>query len=109
MSPTPHTAQAERNEVKSKPAPLRLRRLRGYAQGERESKQGYTQVKIALEWRAVNKVYLTGDGDSYHASCAAEMAFVAARLGRSLFQGDRPELLQSVNEYYASLQQGQEY
>jgi hypothetical protein len=48
MSPTPHTAQAERNEVKSKPAPLRLRRLRGYAQGERESNQGYTQVKIAL-------------------------------------------------------------
>jgi hypothetical protein len=48
MSPTPDTAQAERNEVKSKPAPLRLRRLRGYAQGERENNQGYTQVKIAL-------------------------------------------------------------
>jgi hypothetical protein len=29
MSPTPDTAQAERNEVKSKPTPLRLRRLRG--------------------------------------------------------------------------------
>ena len=28
-----------------------------------------------LEWRSVKKVYLTGDGDSYHASCAAEMAF----------------------------------
>lgn len=30
-----------------------------------------------LEWRSVGKVYLTGDGDSYHASCAAEMAFEA--------------------------------
>ncbi len=30
-----------------------------------------------LEWRSVKKVYLTGDGDSYHASCAAEMAFEA--------------------------------
>jgi hypothetical protein len=47
MSPTPDTAQAERNEVKSKPAPLRLRRLRGYAQGERENNRGYTQVKTA--------------------------------------------------------------
>lgn len=28
-----------------------------------------------LEWMSVKKVYLTGDGDSYHASCAAEMAF----------------------------------
>jgi len=38
------------------------------------------QVRTVLtpsEWRAVNKVYLTGDGDSYHASCAAEMAFAA--------------------------------
>ena len=34
-------------------------------------------VLTPLEWRAVNKVYLTGDGDSYHASCAAEMAFEA--------------------------------
>jgi len=36
------------------------------------------QIRTILtpsEWRAVNKVYLTGDGDSYHASCAAEMAF----------------------------------
>jgi len=36
------------------------------------------QIRTVLtpsEWRAVNKVYLTGDGDSYHASCAAEMAF----------------------------------
>jgi hypothetical protein len=32
--------------------------------------------------------------------------YIAARLGRSLFQDDRPELLQSVEEYYASLQQG---
>ncbi len=32
-------------------------------------------VLTPLEWQAVKKVYLTGDGDSYHASCAAEMAF----------------------------------
>lgn len=38
------------------------------------------QVRAVLtpsEWKAVKKVYLTGDGDSYHASCAAEMAFEA--------------------------------
>ncbi len=38
------------------------------------------QVRAVLtpsEWQAVKKVYLTGDGDSYHASCAAEMAFEA--------------------------------
>jgi glucosamine--fructose-6-phosphate aminotransferase (isomerizing) len=38
------------------------------------------QIRTVLtpsEWMAVNKVYLTGDGDSYHASCAAEMAFEA--------------------------------
>ncbi len=38
------------------------------------------QVRAALtpsEWQAVKKIYLTGDGDSYHASCAAEMAFQA--------------------------------
>ena len=38
------------------------------------------QMRAALtpsEWRAVKKIYLTGDGDSYHASCAAEMAFEA--------------------------------
>lgn len=38
------------------------------------------QIRTVLtpsEWRAVTKVYLTGDGDSYHASCAAEMAFAA--------------------------------
>jgi glucosamine--fructose-6-phosphate aminotransferase (isomerizing) len=34
-------------------------------------------VLTPVEWRAVEKVYLTGDGDSYHASCAAEMAFEA--------------------------------
>jgi len=34
-------------------------------------------VLIPLDWRAVKKVYLTGDGDSYHASCAAELAFEA--------------------------------
>ena len=36
------------------------------------------QVRAVLtpsEWKAVKKVYLTGDGDSYHASCASEMAF----------------------------------
>ncbi|ARF53276.1 hypothetical protein B1H19_03045 [Streptomyces gilvosporeus] len=27
------------------------------------------------EWASVDRVYLTGSGDSYHASCAAEMAF----------------------------------
>jgi glutamine---fructose-6-phosphate transaminase (isomerizing) len=27
------------------------------------------------EWAATGTVYLTGDGDSYHAACAAEMAF----------------------------------
>ena len=38
------------------------------------------QVRAVLtpsEWKAAKKVYLTGDGDSYHASCAAEMAFLA--------------------------------
>ena len=38
------------------------------------------QVRAILtpsEWKALKKVYLTGDGDSYHASCAAEMAFEA--------------------------------
>ncbi len=36
------------------------------------------EVRGALapaEWAAVGTVCLTGDGDSYHASCAAEMAF----------------------------------
>ena len=34
-------------------------------------------VLTPLEWKSVKKVYLTGDGDSYHAACAAEMAFEA--------------------------------
>jgi len=42
----------------------------------------------------------------YHLFADYVASYVAARLGRSLFQGDRPELLQSVNEYYASLQRG---
>jgi glutamine---fructose-6-phosphate transaminase (isomerizing) len=27
------------------------------------------------EWAGIGTVYLTGDGDSFHAACAAEMAF----------------------------------
>ena len=41
----------------------------------------------------------------YHLFANYVASYVAARLGRSLFQGDRPALLQSVEEYYASLQQ----
>ena len=41
----------------------------------------------------------------YHLFAGYVASYVAERLGRLLFQGDRPELLQSVNEYYASLQQ----
>jgi glutamine---fructose-6-phosphate transaminase (isomerizing) len=41
----------------------------------------------------------------YHLFASYVASYVAERLGRSLFQSDRPELLQSVNEYYASLQQ----
>jgi glutamine---fructose-6-phosphate transaminase (isomerizing) len=41
----------------------------------------------------------------YHLFASYVASYVAARLGRALFQSDRPELLQSVNEYYASLQQ----
>jgi glucosamine--fructose-6-phosphate aminotransferase (isomerizing) len=41
----------------------------------------------------------------YHLFASYVGSYVAARLGRALFQSDRPELLQSVNEYYASLQQ----
>jgi glucosamine--fructose-6-phosphate aminotransferase (isomerizing) len=44
----------------------------------------------------------------YHLFASYVASYVAARLGRSLFQSDRPELLQSVNEYYASLQQDTE-
>jgi len=40
----------------------------------------------------------------YHLFAGYVASYVAARLGRSLFQSDRPDLLQSVNEYYASLQ-----
>lgn len=40
----------------------------------------------------------------YHLFSDYVASYVAERLGRSLFQSDRPELLQSVNEYYASLQ-----
>ena len=39
----------------------------------------------------------------YHLFANYVASYVAARLGRALFQSDRPELLQSVNEYYASL------
>jgi hypothetical protein len=50
MSPRPYIAQPERSEAKSKanPLPLRLRRLRGYAQSERETKQGHVRVKAAI-------------------------------------------------------------
>ena len=41
----------------------------------RPFEQQVRAVLTPLEWQAVKKVYLTGDGDSYHASCAAEMAF----------------------------------
>jgi glucosamine--fructose-6-phosphate aminotransferase (isomerizing) len=40
----------------------------------------------------------------YHLFADYVAFYVAARLGRALFQSDRPELLQSVNEYYAGLQ-----
>jgi len=40
----------------------------------------------------------------YHLFADYVASYVAERLGRSLFQSDRPALLQSVNEYYASLQ-----
>ena len=41
----------------------------------RPFEQRVRAVLTPSEWQAVKKVYLTGDGDSYHASCAAEMAF----------------------------------
>jgi hypothetical protein len=41
----------------------------------------------------------------YHLFADYVASYVAARLGRSLFQSDRPELLQSVAECYASLRQ----
>jgi glucosamine--fructose-6-phosphate aminotransferase (isomerizing) len=42
----------------------------------------------------------------YHLFADYVASYLAERLGRALFQTDRPELLQSVNEYYASLQRG---
>src|SRR5262245_53940998 len=42
----------------------------------------------------------------YHLFADYLASYLAARLERSLFQSDRPELLQSVNEYYASLKRG---
>lgn len=39
----------------------------------------------------------------YHLFASYVASYVAERLGRSLFQSDRPELLQSLNEYFASL------
>ena len=41
----------------------------------------------------------------YHLFADYGASYLAARLGRALFQSDRPELLRSVNEYYASLRQ----
>jgi len=41
----------------------------------------------------------------YHLFANYVASYVTARLGRALFQSDRPELLQSVDEYYANLQQ----
>ena len=40
----------------------------------------------------------------YHLFASYVASYLVERLGRLLFQGDHPELLQSVNEYYASLQ-----
>ena len=37
----------------------------------------------AQEWAMAGAVYLTGDGDSYHAACAAEMAFESLAGGAS--------------------------
>ena len=58
-----------------------IRQVEGLAGDLRELTRPFAQqirtVLTPSEWRAVKKVYLTGDGDSYHASCAAEMAFEA--------------------------------
>ncbi len=58
-----------------------IRQVEGLAGDLRALTRPFTeQIRSVLtpsEWQAVNKVYLTGDGDSYHASCAAEMAFEA--------------------------------
>lgn len=37
--------------------------------------EGVRDLLTPREWARTGTVYLTGDGDSYHASCAAEMAF----------------------------------
>lgn len=56
-----------------------VRQVAGLADDVRALTQPFDQqVRTLLtpsEWRSVKKVYLTGDGDSYHASCSAEMAF----------------------------------
>ena len=58
-----------------------FRQVAGLADDLRQLTRPFDQqMRAALtpsEWQAVKKVYLTGDGDSYHASCAAEMAFEA--------------------------------
>lgn len=56
-----------------------IRQVEGLASDLRTLTQPFArQIETVLtpsEWKRINKVYLTGDGDSYHASCAAEMAF----------------------------------
>ena len=56
-----------------------LRQLAGLADDLRQLTRPFAQqietVLSPAEWAAVKNVYLTGDGDSYHASCALEMAF----------------------------------
>ena len=61
-----------------KPEVMR-RQLAGLAGDLRQLTRPFAQqiqtVLSPAEWTAVRNVYLTGDGDSYHASCALEMAF----------------------------------
>jgi glucosamine--fructose-6-phosphate aminotransferase (isomerizing) len=56
-----------------------IRQVEELASDLRELTQLFDQRARSLltppEWSSFRKVYLTGDGDSYHASCAAEMAF----------------------------------
>lgn len=56
-----------------------IRQVEGLAGDLRTLTHSFAQqirtVLTPSEWQAVNKMYLTGDGDSYHASCAAEMTF----------------------------------
>ncbi len=58
-----------------------FRQVAGLADDVRQLTRPFEErVRAALtpsEWQAVKKIYLTGDGDSYHAACAAEMAFKA--------------------------------